>query len=209
MASGWFKNFSPPFTAANPQGNRLRKRERKGDFTANTEGRQKGPASRSPYPRPFPEKAVPQDEKRLGCVKKARCLSAASLGPLAGQSLFKAFAGLGPRLFRFLFGQCKKEQTVLACVKSSHCSATGKVLYFCQNVAKVTKKLCPYAPGDSEEQRLPKPSETRFAQTQTVFNGSRRSSGLRPVSLPQRSTGIRGPEYENWKKCHGHSCLLL
>ncbi|MDU4960929.1 MAG: hypothetical protein E6X17_09760, partial [Sporomusaceae bacterium] len=106
-------------------------------------------------------------------------MSAASLGPLTGQSLFKASAGLGPRLFRFLFGQCKKEQTVLACVKSSHCAAMGRALYFCQNVAKVTKKLCPYAPRDWRGSWLAKPSETRFAQTQTVLNANQPPRRLR------------------------------
>ena len=101
----------------------------------------------TPFPWPFPEKAVPQDGKRLGCVKKARCLSAASLGPLASQPLSKAFAGLGPRLFRFLFGQCKKEQADSALAKSDHCSATGNVSTFAKRCKSRQKNCAPMLQG--------------------------------------------------------------
>jgi hypothetical protein len=58
-------------------------------------------------PRPFLEKAVPQDGKLVACVKKSRCLSAASLGILASYRFPKAFVRPGPRLFGYFLGNAK------------------------------------------------------------------------------------------------------
>jgi hypothetical protein len=69
---------------------------------------QRGDRPSFPVPfRPFLKKAVLQDGKLPACVKKSRCLSAASLGILASRQFDKVFVRLGPRLFGYFLGNAK------------------------------------------------------------------------------------------------------
>ncbi|MDU4961950.1 MAG: hypothetical protein E6X17_14950, partial [Sporomusaceae bacterium] len=67
------------------------------------------------------------------------------------QSLFKAFAGSGPRLFRFLFGQCKKEHPASPLGQSRHFPAAGRLFTFAKR-CKSNKKTVPLCSGGLAEQ---------------------------------------------------------
>ena len=80
-----------------------------------------------------------------------------------------------------------------ACMTADDFPQKGDLVLFGGRPKKNQKRLRPNAPKDSKEERGPKPSETRCAQTQTVLNGPRSSFGLRPVSFRKgaRGTGER------------------
>ncbi|MDU4961743.1 MAG: hypothetical protein E6X17_13905, partial [Sporomusaceae bacterium] len=79
-------------------------------------------------------------EKRLGCVKKARCLSAASLGPLAGQSLFKAFAGRGLDFLGSFLINAKRNKRILLWLQAAIAPQQAALLLL-SNLAKSSNPL--------------------------------------------------------------------
>ena len=96
----------------------------------------------APFPRPFPEKAVPSGWKPAGLRLEGPLSERSEFRVFSSPAGFQGFCRTGPRFFAyFLIMQKVRSSSFLA--KSGHCSATGNVSTFAKRCKSRQKNFAP------------------------------------------------------------------